>query len=157
MKFNCDGALMVKLNFGVAAFVARDSCGNFIDGRSEYFPCSSSFMAEAKAIKLVIDFASLRSLSRVIIESDCKVVIDVIRGSSSFVEWDLIGILNFIALLTGTFEVIEFAFASRSANRVAHWLVFHEKNAILLKDWFSNIPLELSNILLSDFEAAGIG
>lgn len=113
-------------------------------------------MAEAKVIKMDIEFASVLPFSRMIIESECKVVIDAVRDSSSFVEWDLIGILDDIAFLAGAFEVID-AFASRFANRTAHWLAFHEKNAIILKDRFSNIPLELSNILLSDFEASGIG
>lgn len=43
-------------------------------------------------------------------------VIDAIRGSSIFIEWDLIRILDDITLLAYAFEVIEFAFAPCSAN-----------------------------------------
>lgn len=56
-------------------------------------------MAEANASKMAIEFASLVPFSRVIIESHCKVVINAVQGSSSFVEWDSIEILDDIAIL----------------------------------------------------------
>ncbi|KAM7523689.1 hypothetical protein LguiA_013591 [Lonicera macranthoides] len=109
-------------------------------------------MAEANAIKMAIEFGSLLPFSQVIIESECKVVIDAIRGSSSFVEWDSIGILDDIALVACVFEAIEFAFAPRPLVLLIELhigLLFMRRMPILPKDWFSNIPLQMSNILVS--------
>lgn len=54
-------------------------------------------MVEATTIKMAVEFALLLSLFRVIIESDCELVINAIRDSL-FVEWESTGILDDIYL-----------------------------------------------------------
>lgn len=54
-----------------------------------------------------------------IIESNCKLVIDAIRDSL-FVKWDSSGMLDDISLLTNSFRTIDFVFAPWSANRAAY-------------------------------------
>lgn len=81
--------------------------GKFVGGRLQSFPCSSSFMADATTVKMAVEFALLLPVSRVIIESDCTVVIDAIRDSL-FVEWNSSGTLDDISLLVNSFEAIDF-------------------------------------------------
>ena len=53
-------------------------------------------------------------------------------------------------------DLVDVVFVPRFANRVAHWLAFVEKCAILLKDWSSNLRWEFVEILHADFDVVGI-
>ena len=69
------------------------------------------------------------------IESDCKVVVDLIRSSSFYEDWDSNNALYEIYHLARECDTIDFVFALRLANMTLHWLVFQEKkNALFPND-----------------------
>ena len=45
----------------------------------------------------------------------------------------------------------------RSANQVAHWVATHMKNAMLPSSWKIHFLIQLSVLLIRDFEASGVG
>ena len=75
---------MNKLKFDLAAFVVRDWSGSIVDGPTSSFSFSFPVLAEARAVWDAIVFAQWSTNVSIIIESDCKEVIDVISGQASF-------------------------------------------------------------------------
>lgn len=66
--------------------VKRDPEDCFTGGGFVSFSCVSSFSAEAIVIKLEFDFVLFLLSSSILIKSNYKVVVDMIKGMSSFLE-----------------------------------------------------------------------
>lgn len=111
---------MIQLHFGSAAFVARDLEGCFIGSGFVSFPCVSSFSAEAIAIKLATDFTLTLPLSSILIESNCKVLVDAIKGVPSFLELDSSDTISHITWLASFLDLLSITFVPGTANNVAH-------------------------------------
>ena len=94
LKINCDGAYSDNLKLGIAAFVVRDHIGALVDGNLFFYSCSSPVGVEAKAVLDATLFANLCVSSPIIIESDCKVVVDVITMEASLLHWDKNGMVE---------------------------------------------------------------
>ena len=142
---------------GVAAFVVRDHTGTLVDGKISFYPCSLPTMVEAKAIYDASLFAASCVCEPVIIESDCKIVIDAISSDASFLPWDDSGMVEAIRDVANKSSSISYSFIYREANTIAHWVASSAKCGSLPPDWLSRQPLVLSRLLLFDREPQGIG
>ena len=156
-KINCDGAIMSNICFGSTAFVVRDSKRCFCEGGSASFPCRTSCMAEATAIKLALDYAVSIQPCPVQIELDCKILVEASRDPSKLVQWECFDVMVDIAGSLASSEFINISWVPRSANKAAHWIAYAEKCALLPKDWPSSPPKDLTDMLLLDFDRVGVG
>ena len=152
VKINCDGAFSKNLNLGVAAFVVRDHTGALVDGKTSFIYCSSPVIVEAKAIFEATMFAASCFSLPVLIESDCKVVIDAILMEPTLIPWDDIGVVEAIRDMARKFANISFSFVYREANEPAHWVAISAKCGALPLDWNFRPPPTLMNLLLRDVD-----
>lgn len=156
-KINCDVAYSINLKLGSTAFVVRDHTGVLIDEKVSFFSCSSPTTVEAKAILDAKVFAASCFSSPVLIESDCKVVIDAILMEDFLLSWDDIGVVKAIRDVGRKVPIISFSFVYREANAPAHWVVTNAKIGTLPLDWNFKSPPALSRLLLRDVDPQGIG
>lgn len=130
---------------------------SIVDGSTSSFSCSFPVLAEARAVWDATIFAHRSTNVPVIIESDCKEVIDAISGQASFLPWDNSGLVDSIRDLVNNSNKIPISFVPREANGVAHWIASKVKSASLPLDWTFNVPSNLAWLFEADFPPSGIG
>lgn len=92
-----------------------------------------------------------------VIESDCRRLIEEINSSSFVPSWDGVDIVLEIKRKAASSRGLSFVFVGRQSNRAAHWLASAQKSASLSAVWKSKLPLGLAAFLLANFSPSGIG
>ncbi|GMI74877.1 hypothetical protein like AT4G29090 [Hibiscus trionum] len=138
IKINCDAAFDHDSGKASIAAVFRDNSSSFVYGVS--VPCwaPSAAAAEAFAIKLGLTTASHLAFSKIIIETDNKVVVNRLKtGVSS--DWATSAIEECIKSLAKEFESCCFSFVSRSCNQLADWLAKFAKTEQVQVCWSPSV------------------
>lgn len=120
IKVNTDGATGKAEVWNAAGGVLRDSNGSWIAGFQKFMGCGTALNSELWAILLGLQVAQVRGFARVILESDCKVAVDLILESLEGAPSTTI--VRRIKETTRNFERVKFQFISREGNRLADWL-----------------------------------
>ncbi|KAL5758306.1 hypothetical protein ACOSP7_020917 [Xanthoceras sorbifolium] len=96
----------------------------------------SPAVAEAHAILHGMQLASSSGLLPSVVESDCRLVINILR-SGSLVHAEVGLVFDDILSLRNSFKFVDFVFSPRGTNKVAHNLVklalCHGVNCVLLE------------------------
>lgn len=111
--------------------------------------CHSAAAAEACAIRVALEACIDRGFDNVIIKSDAKVIIQMIKKEVAL-DFSLECILGDIEMLVQRLTSVTFAFVSRLSNRAAHSVakfVFKESKDV---SWDHIGPEFLFNILAED-------
>lgn len=135
---------------GGFGWVARDFVGIFKGaGGVGRILCVSSIMAEAEALRLALVACVERGFESVQVETDSHVLVDMIHGS---LQWEAIldGILWDINLLKQHLCVVEFLYAPRACNEVAHLVGSYVTHVRVVHSWDDFELKWLSNILTSN-------
>ena len=104
----------------VLGWVTRDFAGIFNGaGGIGKFPCVSSIMAEAEAMRVALVACVEKGFTFVQLETDSQVLVDMIHGRTQ-PKAVLDGMLWDISVLKQNFETIEFLYAPRVCNKAAH-------------------------------------
>ncbi|KAK8952445.1 hypothetical protein KSP39_PZI004212 [Platanthera zijinensis] len=120
IKINFDGAVRSGPPMVGAGVIARDSSGGCLDWRSAV-QChmDNPLVAEALAARLAIEMAVTNGWTSVVVEGDCATVIHHLATLTVPFSLDRPIIRDALALAR-SIPTIEFVFARRSCNRVAH-------------------------------------
>ncbi|XP_027109537.1 uncharacterized protein [Coffea arabica] len=151
IKLNTDAALNQQSNKAGWGIVARDWKGKLVaTWACPSFTCSVPVLEEALAIRTAMVKAALEGWERIIIESDCKVVIDRIQGDSDDVL--ISTVLQDIKLLKQNFKECCFSFVHREFNSVSHTFARYALNLGSIVDWKACFPVWLLDIAQADVE-----
>ncbi|XP_012842532.1 PREDICTED: uncharacterized protein LOC105962754 [Erythranthe guttata] len=121
-KVNFDAAFPVGSNFYRIAAVARDSqgmCIKWVTKRIRGRPSVAD--GEAHAAMLAAELAARHTWRSVILEGDCKTIIDA-ANEGDFHTYSFGAYLEGIFNLLTSVSHLKFQFVRRSCNRLAHYL-----------------------------------
>ncbi|XP_028785694.1 uncharacterized protein LOC114741595 [Neltuma alba] len=123
VKLNYDGAYCRKTGKAGIGIICRDSYGLFMRGWSEGVVASSALHAEILAMTKAISLSEEWGYSNVILEGDCKVLVDAISARSpSSCPWLLQGLVNDIIEQIASRSTLTCSFISRAGNCAADYL-----------------------------------
>ncbi|XP_070664555.1 uncharacterized protein [Malus domestica] len=150
IKINCDGAWCNRTSVGGYGWVARDFAGIFkgAGGVGKVF-CGSSFMAEAEALRLAVMAAVDRGFHSVHVETDSKVLVDMVHGklqpdaTMDAILWD-------INLLQQQVVSLTISYTPRACNEAAHLVAAYVTRMGGAYSWDDFEPEWLFNTLASD-------
>ncbi|XP_071913980.1 uncharacterized protein [Coffea arabica] len=142
------GVVTNKAGWGI---VARDWKGKLVaTWACPSFTCSVPILEEALAIKTAMVKVALEEWERIIIESDCKVVIDKTKKDTDDVV--ISTVLQDIKLLKHNFEECCFSFVRREFNSVSHKLARFALNLGFVADSKACCPVWLLDSAQADIE-----
>jgi hypothetical protein len=153
VKINTDAGIAFDALKAGAGGIARNTSG-FIGAWSKPYPgVTDPMIAEALALRDGVIFAKLRGFTRVVMETDCKEVVDL---------WDSrAGSRAIIAPILQEIEGLVFSFSSfiiqhviRMANTPAHLCAKHACTLTVTSCWFVTPPSFVATSLL--FDGAGV-
>ncbi|XP_071923288.1 uncharacterized protein [Coffea arabica] len=151
IKLNTDAALNRQNRKAGWGIVARDWEGKLIaTWACPSFTCSVPVLEEALAIRAAMVKAATEGWEKIIIESDCKVVIDKIEKGMEDVVTSTV--LQDIKLLQYNFEECWFSFVRRDFNFVSHSLAKFALKLDAIVDWKANFPVWLLDCAQADVE-----
>lgn len=150
-KFNCDASWVESSSISGVATVARNHDGRIIDGLCEQVLASSPVEAELLAIQLSVDrIASLFSLDRTEVETDCRVAYGFLCAPDPVVDWNLDLLVDKIRRSLLRLPNCILIITSRSNNCVADCLGKMCRLGSLSLDWVVNPHPDVVNLLLTD-------
>ncbi|XP_074266078.1 uncharacterized protein LOC141588540 [Silene latifolia] len=106
-------------------------------------------LAEAEAALAGMKEARRKGYRRVIIESDCKTLIDELKAKSQG-RSDFHLLLDDINELCNVFDSVVWSFVSRKHNRVAHELAHICSSQLGRRDWDATLPRFVMNLCHDD-------
>ncbi|KAF7820595.1 reverse transcriptase [Senna tora] len=121
VKVNIDGAFLPPNSAGVG-IIFRNSAGLVLEGCCLACPASSSFMSEALALRKALQMARVLNFVSLVVDSDCKPLVDAVELLSSSPDWLCASILDDVLVLKKAFGSFLVRWIPRSQNLAADWL-----------------------------------
>ncbi|KAK8521777.1 hypothetical protein V6N12_066360 [Hibiscus sabdariffa] len=146
IKVNCDASFDCNRKFAGIATVARNRYGIFIDGINAQVHVSRAFVVECLALRLGSYLIEQHGWQQVIVESDCKLAIQMINRLTSD-SWEAKAILSDIRNLTESRLNVIFSCISRLSNHVADWVAKATCKGKCPSNWMRHIPDDLFHML----------
>jgi ribonuclease HI len=135
---------------GSTGVVIRDSTGRMIAATNSYIPhLTDAQMAEAYAFKEGLMLAQHIGGNRLIIQSDCMEIVEVMKKGASQ-QTQLLQYMMNASLFGGGFQEISIEHLNREANQVAHELA---RQAMIMKTnciWDDDPPSFIVQLLAND-------
>lgn len=130
-----------------------------IDYASVAVHSSSAVVAEATAVKRALQMAIDMGVSKIMVESDCQVLINTLELKKPSSDWRCDAVLNDICGLRSSLPDCRFFWVRRHANLAADWLTNFALKGMCSFDRVSGPPSPFPNLLSSDMAAfrSGIG
>lgn len=162
-RWRCPPLNVVKINFDAAyhkdddkyglGFIARDSKGIFLlAGSKTVWHCGSVEEAEARAMGWALSVAANQSWPRIILEGDCKTIIDTLNGGGRR-HYSVQAILDNLLVAGAQFSSLVFSFCYRVCNSGAHRLARWAVSGVSDRVWVE-CPIWLSDIMYSDISSS---
>ncbi|XP_074282725.1 uncharacterized protein LOC141607267 [Silene latifolia] len=146
VKLNIDAGVKEGWGMGVGV-VCRGNNGEVVWGLSEHRREElEPKLAESMAILEGIKEARSRGHSNIIIESDCKSVIDALKKKEHG-QSDFHLILDDIFYFCSAFNSVIWSFVSRKLNSVAHELAHYSSSEIGRQVWDSLLPEQVMSLV----------
>ncbi|VVA33995.1 PREDICTED: reverse mRNAase [Prunus dulcis] len=111
---------------------------------------SFDIVSQAAAALCALHLAKNRGCLKVILETDCKVLIDGITGNHGNNSWAILPLIDEIHVVVSNFEEVTWSWVPRSANRTSHAATSIGNRAMELQSWVDRPPLSLVGVLTSD-------
>ncbi|XP_074282901.1 uncharacterized protein LOC141607450 [Silene latifolia] len=149
VKLNIDAGVKEGWGMGVGV-ICRGSNGEVVWGLAEHRRAEMEpRLAEAMAILEGVKEARSRGHTRIIIESDCKMVIDALKTKEQG-HSDFHLILDDIFYFCSDFNSVIWSFVSRKLNGVAHELAHFSSSEISRYVWDSLLPEQVMSLVIRD-------
>lgn len=103
------------------------------------------------AIREALIWARRKSLTRIHIEADSKVVIQSITDISSLIQWENMNILKKFKYLSSYFSLCCFLFINRDDNQVADKVAKSVKTSESGIEFYDNFSADIRNFLANDY------
>lgn len=150
IKCNYDGSFVNRVRGSTAAWIIRDDNGVFKGAaQATGATISSAFEAECQSLILTMQQLWIRGFRKVILEGDCKLLVNVLNGRGS--RFDAINWIHEIQVWRNKFDAIKFTWSHRSINQPADILAKNQRHALSSYIVHSFIPLCISNALFSNY------
>ncbi|KAF7842396.1 reverse transcriptase [Senna tora] len=121
LKANVDGAFSSSGAAGLGVLI-RDDAGRVVDGCSASCYASSSFMCEALAVRKALLWASDLNIVDLVVESDCKALVDAVNSLAVSPDWHCAAIVDDIRSLRTSLRWVHVSWVPRELNLAADWL-----------------------------------
>ena len=126
----CPPCGILKLNVDVAMFqaaamssvIAKNESGLFVKAWVKLVHASNPLVAEAVAVLWAIQNAKVEKWSAICVESDSKMVVDLLLQDNYVGNWNIEVICNDIRFLAIDFNFCSFSWVKRKANMVGYTL-----------------------------------
>ncbi|BFG21655.1 hypothetical protein CerSpe_079290 [Prunus speciosa] len=149
-KYNCDEAWQAKTLRGGAGLVCRDDLGCFLEAGGEGgLVCQSAIIAEALAIQEAINASWIVGFKEIVIESDSKEIITMLR-KETVVGVEVESIVFNIQTLAYRLDRVIYMHTSCSCNRTAHLVASFVSKQRGTHFWVLVCPNWLFNCLAED-------
>lgn len=148
-KFNCDGAYNPSDKSAAFAVLVRNSDGAVVDINHGRIKVSSALAAEAWAVRIAVAMAVAWGKKEAIIESDCKVLVDLLQPDHANTNWTIQAIIDDIVSLSVNANFV-FSWCNRKVNSCAHWIASNSRIGLLSFISPCNIPSKLCSLIRMD-------
>ncbi|KAF7154740.1 hypothetical protein RHSIM_Rhsim01G0194100 [Rhododendron simsii] len=157
-KFNCDGAYNPSDKSAAFAVLVRNSDGEVMDINHGRIKVSSALAAEAWAVRIAVAMAVAWGKKEAIIESDCKVLVDLLQPDHANTNWTIQAIIDDIISLSVNANYVfswcnrkvNSCACNRKVNSYAHWIASNSRIGLLSFISPCNIPSELYSLIHLD-------
>jgi hypothetical protein len=149
IKLNTDSAVLVDDGRAAARVVVRNNGGFIMATAKVYEGIVDPLIIEALALRDACTLAAEKGYERVIFESDCEVLIKLLKNQGEDLSV-IKAILEEIRVLQSVFSSFSSVFACREANQAAHYCA---KYAVIQNGsfiWEAEPPAFLFHILAAD-------
>ena len=148
-KINVDGATSESGLLSSMGVIIRDCMGDVVAARGRLLPALYSVeVIEAYAIEEGIKLACEVQLSRLIIESDSAIAVQVLNSRSFGADFGII--LQGALTMLSSFKSWSVKHLKREYNRAAHNLAQITRSIETSQTWFGCSPPIIQNVLLID-------
>ena len=86
-KLNIDGAFSEANKSGGIGFILRNDAGEVVHMHADRCKANSSFHCEAKALREALNHVVDKDFGQVIVETDCKGLVEAVQGRSPAPDW----------------------------------------------------------------------
>ncbi|KAF7835348.1 reverse transcriptase [Senna tora] len=121
LKVNVDGAFISSKASGIG-IIFRDNYGSMVEGCCSATSVNSSLMCEAVAVREALQMAIVLHLSNMVIDSNCKSLIDAANSDVALPDWHCASVLDDIGALKSNLSRVPFCWIPRQCNLAANWL-----------------------------------
>ncbi|KAH9696582.1 putative reverse transcriptase/RNA-dependent DNA polymerase [Citrus sinensis] len=147
LKVNVDAAINCRNQVLGLGAVIKDPSGKIVAAGIKQVPLREGVsFAEAEAMEWGLKVAKEFSLSAMIMEIDCKEVVDLLnntKGSRTCISW----VISDIQEQRRDFKEVKFRHIPRTCNTCAHSLAKLVVGANTSAIWLDHIPAEILNVL----------
>uniref|UniRef100_A0A2N9G9A9 Reverse transcriptase domain-containing protein n=1 Tax=Fagus sylvatica TaxID=28930 RepID=A0A2N9G9A9_FAGSY len=120
LKLNVDAAMLQDA--AMISVIARNESGLFVKAWVKLVHAFDPLVAEAAAVLWAIQNAKVEKWSAICVESDSKMVVDLLLQENCDGNWNIEVICNDVRSLAVDFNFCSFCWVKREANMVAHTL-----------------------------------
>ncbi|KAH9668518.1 putative reverse transcriptase/RNA-dependent DNA polymerase [Citrus sinensis] len=149
LKVNVDAAINNRDQVAWLGAVIKDPSGKIVVAGTKQVPLREGVsFAEDEAMEWGLQVAKELSLSALIMEADCKEVVDLLnntKGSRTGISW----VISYIQEKRRDFKDVKFRHIPRTCNTCAHSLAKLAIGANTSAVWLDHIPAEILNVLNS--------
>ena len=155
MKLNTDGSALGNPGIAGGGGVIRDWAGNWVAGFSRKIGVATSLVAELWAIRDGLMLCIDRRLTMVEVESDAKVVVDML-GDSHYSNIAIAPLLEDCRFLLSQIPQVRIKHCYREANRCADKLARKGANQFLNCVLYENLPVDLCEFVVADHNGISV-
>ncbi|KAG5546642.1 hypothetical protein RHGRI_018725 [Rhododendron griersonianum] len=130
-------------------FLVRNSDGAVVDINHGRIKVSSALAAKAWAVRIAVAMAVAWGKKETIIESDCKVLVDLLQPDHANTNWTIQAIIDDIVSLSDNANFV-FSWCNRKVNSCAHWIASNSRIGLLSFISPCNIPSKLCSLIRMD-------
>lgn len=122
-----------------------------LDIYTDHFPAASAFQSEVQALTFTLHHLQHQHLhtAKLVIESDCKILIDIINGQTK-PPWEERMLFTEITALLPLYPRLRLKFCRREANGAADWAAKAHGRSDLARNWNIFTPSLLQDIVAAD-------
>ncbi|KAF9611968.1 hypothetical protein IFM89_037251 [Coptis chinensis] len=150
ITLNTDGACHGNPGPSGLGCVIRTYDGTFIAAAVDFVPISTSFIAEALAMRLGLSLAASYNIPQLHIQSDSEALISCIKGNDRDTPWAAAGIIEDIRKLFSSFTNLSLTHIYREANATADTLAQHGISLARYMSWHVRPPAFICKDLYYD-------
>ncbi|KAL5698383.1 hypothetical protein ACHQM5_029431 [Ranunculus cassubicifolius] len=119
LKINFDASFHANRKSGIGAAIARDCEGKIQGGCAKFIHAYKVEEAEAQAVELVLLMAWQQEWRDIILEGDCQVVIEALKGKDAG-HWSIRAIIDHCRKMCKYLNSVSICFYPRLGNTLAH-------------------------------------
>ncbi|MCL7032169.1 hypothetical protein MKW94_005594 [Papaver nudicaule] len=149
-KLNFDAAFNSNTKTAGIGLIVRDAAGRCMEVLVKAVKATDAGQAEALAMLEAAVWISQKNYECIIVEGDCKTVIEAVSSNFAAVKWQDHNLLSDISRLLEAVRGVKCVYVPRSCNEAADALAKHAKRNGVSQLWQCNPPRFILPVLQKD-------